>query len=605
MPKTVAKCLILVNTVLMSGILPHDLNPKQLEAVTAPMGPLLITAGAGSGKTKTLTNRLAYLLDSGVAPESILAITFTNKAAAEMKERVARLLSNSAFSTRPPFIGTFHSFGAKILRTHPLELGRTHSFTIFDDGDSEKVLRDIYKKLSIDKIQNPLSQTKNKISKLKNELTDPDDSDDLIREIYNYYENSLREQNAFDFDDLITKVIVLFNQNPEILKKYHSELTHFLVDEYQDVNTSQYQLVKILASKYKNLNVVGDDHQSIYAFRGSDFRNFLNFERDYPEAKIITLDQNYRSTKTIVTAASTVISNNKFQRPKTLWTDNQDGELIKVLKFSSPEAEAGNIVSSLALEDFSKSAILYRTNAQSRPIEQALVLNRIPYVIFGGLKFYDRKEIKDLVAALRYALNPKDEVGKERFQKEFGKTKTKHIVNDLPEIAKKLSPVELIGFIMKETDYLTGLKKEFKNFEERSENISELISFAGNFSSLSEMIERISLLQSTDDPKRSTDRCVKLMTVHMAKGLEFDSVHLVGVNEGIMPHERSIFRPEDIEEERRLMYVAMTRAKKKLEISFFKIPSRFLYEMPPELVVFEDNNYFEDDSDNLSTIYFD
>lgn len=585
----------------MSAILPHDLNPKQLEAATHPGGPILITAGAGSGKTKTLTSRLLYLIGEGIKPESIIAITFTNKAAAEMKERAERLISSMSDSPTSPFIGTFHSFGARILRSEARLVGRTAGFTVFDEDDSVRLIKKILKQEGLDLKKYPYQIIRHKISKVKNELVEPEsDDDEMFPRLFSLYEEGLKAQNSFDFDDLIQKPVSIFLSNRQTLDKYKNRFNHVLVDEYQDINTVQYRLIRLLAQEHRNLSVVGDDHQSIYGFRWSDFRNFLNFEQDWPEAKIVVLDQNYRSTKTIVNAASAVIGNNKFQRPKTLWTANDEGKPIKVSGFETPESEAEWISGSIRGTDTANTAVLYRTNAQSRPIEQALIMNRVPYMIFGGLRFYDRKEIKDIVAALRVAYNPLDEMSKDRLLKEFRKAKIRPVIEELPHMGEICSPVELIGYILKETDYLAYLKVDFKNAEERMENISELVSYAGNFTVLGEFIERISLLQSTDQPRGEEDKAVRLMTVHMAKGLEFDNVFIAGVSDGILPHERSLFKNADLEEERRLMYVAMTRARKNLSMSFYRAASRFLYEMPPELVEFSDFKFGDED-----TIYLD
>ena len=596
-----AKYRFLQDTVLMSAILPHDLNPKQLEAATHPGGPILITAGAGSGKTKTLTSRLLYLIGEGIKPESIIAITFTNKAAAEMKERAERLISSMSDSPTSPFIGTFHSFGARILRSEARLVGRTAGFTVFDEDDSVRLIKKILKQEGLDLKKYPYQIIRHKISKVKNELVEPEsDDDEMFPRLFSLYEEGLKAQNSFDFDDLIQKPVSIFLSNRQTLDKYKNRFNHVLVDEYQDINTVQYRLIRLLAQEHRNLSVVGDDHQSIYGFRWSDFRNFLNFEQDWPEAKIVVLDQNYRSTKTIVNAASAVIGNNKFQRPKTLWTANDEGKPIKVSGFETPESEAEWISGSIRGTDTANTAVLYRTNAQSRPIEQALIMNRVPYMIFGGLRFYDRKEIKDIVAALRVAYNPLDEMSKDRLLKEFRKAKIRPVIEELPHMGEICSPVELIGYILKETDYLAYLKVDFKNAEERMENISELVSYAGNFTVLGEFIERISLLQSTDQPRGEEDKAVRLMTVHMAKGLEFDNVFIAGVSDGILPHERSLFKNADLEEERRLMYVAMTRARKNLSMSFYRAASRFLYEMPPELVEFSDFKFGDED-----TIYLD
>ncbi|MCK9497220.1 MAG: UvrD-helicase domain-containing protein [Candidatus Colwellbacteria bacterium] len=590
------------NTVLMAGILPHDLNPKQLEAACYKKGPLLITAGAGSGKTKTLTSRLLYLLSQGVPAEQIVAITFTNKAAGEMKERILALLPKEE---NTPFIGTFHSFGARLLRKESRNFGRNGNFTIFDGNDMAKLIKNLVKNADLDKVKYHHNIVGKHFSRIKNELAGAESAEDEnISLLFERYEDALKRQNAFDFDDLIEKPVRLLQESRKKLDNYHNIFRYFLVDEYQDINTAQYKLIKLLSAKERNLSVVGDDHQSIYSFRGSDFRNFLNFEKDFPEAKVVVLDQNYRSTQNIVRASSALISNNLNQRPKKLWTENNEGDLIKISGFADAEEEANWLANELYNEDRINSAILYRTNAQSRPIEQALIFADIPYFIYGGLKFYDRKEIKDIVSALKYGINPLDEINKERMFKGFRKTRIKPILENLPGMADNLSPVEFIGYILKETDYAIYIQKE-KNYEDRMENIKELISFAGGFSSVSEFVERISLLETTDQPKERSSRQddsspVRLMTIHMAKGLEFDNIFLAGASEGLIPHERSIFRENDIEEERRLMYVAMTRAKKKLSISFFRGSSRFLNEIPPELVIFDNFQYKDED-----TIYLD
>ena len=591
--------------VMTPGILPQDLNPNQLEAATYSGGPLLITAGAGSGKTKALTGRLLYLLSKDVPGEEIVAITFTNKAADEMRRRALILIRDEAKKETFPFIGTFHSFGARIMRREADSFGRTGNFSIFDENDSIKIVKRLLKETGADKTKYPFGLVRRRISKAKDELTF-ELGDDLLENIRDKYEAELERQNAFDFDDLIEKPVRFFESHPKKLAEYQRRFRYFLVDEYQDINTAQYKLVKLLSNKEKNLSVVGDDHQSIYSFRSADLRNFLNFERDFPNAKIVVLDQNYRSTKNIVAASSAVISNNKNQRPKTLWTKNEEGGLIRVHGFASAEGEAGWLAENIG--DPLNTAILYRTNAQSRPIEQALVFEGIPYFIYGGLKFYDRKEIKDIISALRYSTNPADEISKERLLKAFRKTRVRPILDIIPEMGLSLSPVEFIGYILKETGYIESLRND-KNFEERMENIGELISFADGFSSVAELVERISLLESTDSPRAQSNgrdkqtvlqNPLRLMTIHMAKGLEFNNVFLVGASDGILPHERSIFRAEDVEEERRLMYVAMTRAKKELSISFFRNASRFLYEIPPELVSF--NNFEFKDED---TIYLD
>jgi DNA helicase-2/ATP-dependent DNA helicase PcrA len=595
-----------------------DLNEIQRQAVRHNDGPLLIAAGAGSGKTRTLTSRLIYLLKSGTKPEKIIAITFTNKAANEMRNRVLTMTNdndnNKSHSHDHLFIGTFHSLGARILKEEAKHAGRTKYFTIFDEDDSLGLIKDILKESNLSKERfNPIaiaakiSQIKNEVQRLNSAPSDfvlrqhenaHTNYDNIIAAVFEKYEATLLKNNAFDFDDLIEKVVRIFLSNKEILKKYQNRWQYILVDEFQDVNTSQYMLIKLLAQKHKNLFVIGDDQQAIYGFRFADFRNFLNFEKDWPNAAIIKLEENYRSTKNIICAASELIKNNKFQKPKTLWTKNPEGNLIKILAFQNKEEEALGIAEKILEiirqgESLKNNAVLYRTNAQSRAIEQALIRAQIPYEIFGGLKFYARKEIKDIVAGLRYASNIKDVISSERIRKIFTSRrwaeKSESLLKELPKLAEELSIAELINFFLENTDYNAYLEKNFKNSEERRENIKELIDFAGSFKNLDEFLERISLLQSADTPRHSHSHGhnINLMTIHLAKGLEFDNIFIIGANDGLLPHERSMFDNEELEEERRLMYVAMTRAKHNLCISFYDLPSRFLGEIPPELVEFK------------------
>ena len=605
-----------------------ELNEKQKEAISHGKGPLLIAAGAGSGKTKTLVSRLLHLLKSGVPADKIVAITFTNKAANEMKKRVAQTLSEPSQkdSEKQLFVGTFHSFGVKILKNEAPYFKRTKNFTIFDNDDSLSLIKKILKEKDLPKERyNPIGVL-GKISNFKSELTnieeiDPENSFEAkVIEVFNEYENILQKSNAFDFDDLISKVVKIFNEQSEVLAKYQDQYEYILIDEYQDINTAQYQLIKLLSLKHQNIFAIGDDAQSIYKFRGSDFRNFLNFEKEWPKAKIIKLEQNYRSTSIIVSASSAIIKNNKQQKPKELWTNNEDGDLVKITAYQSAEEEAWGICEKIVeqlkntspakttstnvfldepfgeTQDKPKTkdepvkigeiAILYRTNAQSRAIEQALIQNKIPYEIYGGLKFYARKEIKDLIAGLRYAYNPKDAASIERLNKNFTKTKSKVIFENLPELTKELTLVQIINYFMKSTDYTGYLVKNFKNPSERMENVKELINFASQYEDPYKFLEEVSLMSASDGKPKLLKDSVKLMTIHAAKGLEFDNVFLSGCNEGFLPHEQSFFKADEIEEERRLMYVAMTRARKKLFISFYNLPSRFLGELPGDLIEF-------------------
>lgn len=592
----------------------HNLNEKQYEAVSHLDGPLLIVAGAGSGKTKTLTSRLAAILATGVAPENIIAITFTNKAAEEMAKRVEQTIGSQAIL---PFIGTFHSLGVRILKKEAHLAERTPNFSIFDDDDSLKIIKAIVKnsnfKESRLKELNPTS-LRREFSRIKGELSDIDDKEDIIAFLFKEYEEALKKNNAFDFDDLIEKPIRIFQEYNQILEKYQERFRYILVDEFQDTNTSQYVFVKLMAQKYKNLSVVGDDAQSIYKFRGSDFKIFLNFERDWPETKVVFLEQNYRSTENIIKSASALIGNNKVQKHKNLWTENIEGELIKIIEHQNEDEEAWWIAEQIAKlknENDKSIAILYRTNAQSRAIESALIECGITYHIFGGLKFYERKEIKDIVAALRWAANQKDSMSFDRLKTNFLKKPFLEITEKVPAAAQKLKPAELIGYILEISDYFSSLRKHYDNFNERVENINELIYFAGGFNDLSEFLEKISLLQAADMGKgkkgreeRSKEKgIVNLMTVHLAKGLEFDKVFIVGCNEGLMPHQMSYRTDDEIEEERRLMYVAMTRARQELYINFYNIPSRFLSEIPPELVDYKvQGNLDLDDEERYITL---
>lgn len=574
----------------------ENLSNAQRTAVEYGPGPMLITAGAGSGKTRTLTHRLIHLIETGIAPDTIVAITFTNKAAGEIKHRLRPTLEELHIpEDKMPFLGTFHSYGARILRREARAFGRTERFVIFDADDSLQVIKKVIDAANV-RFSSPHAKRslalklQKEFSRIKNELNYSDSLPKDTKELFQAYEELLRSQNAFDFDDLIEKPVRLFERHPEALARYQENARYILVDEYQDINTSQYALVKLLSKRHRNLNVVGDDQQSIYRFRGSDFRNFLNFERDWPDAKIIELGENYRSTGNIVRAAASVIDHNTIQRQKKLWTENEEGGSIQIIGADSAEEEAVRIthaILSLKSEDLHDIAVLYRTNAQSRALEQAFNLNTVSYEIFGGLRFYDRKEIRDIVAAVRYSFNPLDTISLERLDKSFRKATYRRLAEELPAHGAKLSPLELIGYILKTTDYETMLKSKFQNAEERMENVRELISFAGSFETTDAFLERILLLQSNDRPEKTSGaRPIKMMTVHLAKGLEFDNIFLVGVNEGTMPHHRSLYLKDELEEERRLMYVAMTRARKALTISFYGTASRFLNEIPPELIEF-------------------
>ncbi len=573
------------------------MNERQAEAAHHTGGPLLIAAGAGSGKTHTLTERLHYLLNGlRVPPERILAITFTNKAAEEMKRR--------AGAPKELFIGTFHSFGARILRAEARRLGRSAGFTIFDEDDASSLLKRIGKNRNLPKETCGPAVLARIMGKVKSEFIAPetaakntrDIDPETARAVYDDYEAALRENNAFDFDDLIEKPVQLFRDHPAVLALYRGKYDHVLIDEYQDINAAQYELVRMLAHEHGNLSVVGDDAQSIYAFRGADFRNFLNFERDWPNAKIVLLEENYRSTPLILEAANDVIGNNKTQRKKNLWTKNAQGEKISVYAAKDEYAEAEWIVKTAIMgarhnggttkgTPLESCAIIYRTNAQSRPIEQALIAAGVPYRMFGGIRFYERKEIKDIVAGLRLAANPLDSVSADRLNKNFSKGKSRMLLSALPAMST-IAPAEIIDYFLTNTNYMDYLKNNYRNAQERIENVQGLLAFARAFTQtgLIAFLEQATLAQSHDNPSGKTG--INLMSIHMSKGLEFDTVFVAGVGEGTLPHHRALGSGGEMEEERRLMYVAITRAAKNLYMSFANIPSRFLYEISGDLVEF-------------------
>lgn len=576
-----------------------------MEAVQAPREkPLLIVAGAGTGKTRTLTSRVVSFIEEGVPPGEVCAITFTNKAAKEMEARIGNALGRSSGAGGRPFIGTFHSLGARILRKYAGALGRTPNFVIFDDHDSFALIKKILKDL--DRRKESPALHRDKISEIKNGSAPPEKFPAAARDVFTRYENALRDSNAFDFDDLLQKAVLLFKKDPAALERYRRVFTHILIDEYQDLNDMQYEFIRLLASpsarggQGASVSVVGDAEQTIYGWRGSNIEIFLRFPDEWPGSNMVTLTQNYRSTKNILGAASAVIAKNayetKVKRATGLWTENPEGPPVTIVETVSEDAEAEWIAEKI-MEGFRSggagdplsTAILYRTNAQSRALEQALLLRRLPYRVFGGLKFYERREIKDVIAGLRYALNPADVVSRERLEKTF----SKRVFRELDQALRgngSLAPLALIGLFLKSSGYLEYIERSLTNPRERRENIEELIHFAGGYGDLPALLEEIALLQATDvlaDKRTPNGKEISLMTIHLAKGLEFDRVFVAGCVEGLLPHARSIDTKEELQEERRLMYVAMTRARGELYLSFYGIPSRFLGEIPEEHAAFE------------------
>ena len=603
------------------------LNERQKEAVLATEGPVLVLAGAGSGKTTVLVNRIAYMIsEKHIRPWNIFAITFTNKAAREMKDRIERLLGDTA---KDMWIGTFHSVCVRILRSCIDLLGYSRDFVIYDTADTKTVMKECLRELDIDEKSFPVRNVLSIISNAKNDLMDAatfenvyksDYRMSIIAKIYYRYQTKLRKNNAVDFDDIILNTVKILSENPDVLSKYQDKFQYILVDEYQDTNNSQYLLINLLAQANRNLCVVGDDDQSIYKFRGANIGNILNFEDDYSDVQKITLDQNYRSTQNILDAANSVISNNKGRMGKSLWTSNGDGNKVFVYTGTNEYDEARYIARQIKKHfdeqgSFSDCAILYRTNAQSRVIEEMLMRESVPYKVLSGLRFYDRKEIKDIIAYLRVVYNPNDDVSLARIinepKRKIGNAtleKARNIAreketslydvishaDDYPEfktaIKKLLSFSEIIqsliklkdtvtiedltGRILNDTGYMPALVMEdTTESKTRIENLGEFISVITEFekneetgNTLGEFLENISLVSDIDGYDENEDSAI-LMTIHSAKGLEFPIVFLSGLEEGLFPGMRSMESDDDIEEERRLCYVAITRAKEQLYIT--------------------------------------
>ena len=641
-----------------------DLNPSQREAVAATQGPVLVVAGAGSGKTRVLTYRIAHLVrDLGVSPYEILAITFTNKAAGEMKERVARLVGPVADNM---WVSTFHSACVRILRQEIHRLGYRSSFSIYDDADSTRLITMVIKDLDLDPKRFPPRQMKAAISKAKNELIDYEtyasqDSGfyhEKVSDIFRLYQQRLVEASAVDFDDILTLTVEILQAFPEVLERWQTRFQYILVDEYQDTNQAQYMLVKMLAAKHGNVCVVGDSDQSIYAFRGADMRNIMGFEKDYPDTRVILLEQNYRSTQTILDAANAVIANNASRQPKRLWTDEGAGEHIVVFEAEDEHEEAAYIAEEIArLRDtgvgLDDVAVFYRTNAQSRVIEELFVRFGVMYQVVGGLKYYDRKEVKDALAYLRAIVNPDDQVAIKRIintpRRSIGDTSVAHVdrfaesagvtfmdalrrVDEIDALTGRAQnaiaefvavmdvlagraadgPEGALEAALNDTGYFDMIRAE-RTIEAmgREENLQELLGAAAEFEDtgpasmgpeewnqldgvgkLQMFLESISLVADLDSVENT--EVVTLMTLHNAKGLEYRAVFLTGLEDGVFPHMRSLGDPKQLEEERRLCYVGLTRAEQRLYLTRawtrnmwgqnnYNGPSRFLGEIPDHL----------------------
>ena len=652
------------------------LNPQQKEAVEHTEGPLLIFAGAGSGKTRVITNRIAYLIsDKNTKPENILAVTFTKKAAGEMQERVKSILKDLGLSdSKQPIIGTFHSIGAMILRQNSKYFDMTPNFSIYDSNDSENLIKDLLKERNIDIKEIKPRSIAHFISSAKNELISPEQFpmhyggfiEDITAEIYPEYQKQLKAQNSVDFGDLLYLTVKMLNESKEILEKYQEIYKYLMIDEYQDTNAVQYKFAKLLSDKYKNICVVGDDDQGIYAWRGADIKNIQSFEKDFDNVKVIKLEQNYRSTKNVIEAAVSVIQQNNARVDKELWTDKGRGEEITVYQARDQEEEAEYVVdeiSELKRRDISLSdiAILYRTNYQSRVIEEELLRNGLPYKLVGGFRFYDRQEIKDILRYLRFVVNLKDELSLTRvintptkkigpksianmhkIAREVGCSlgellvstflntnpeymdkiqldkriidKSKQYIDEMSKYksayltfgqiyvnAKGSDALEAIERVLSQTRYIEFIDDGTEQAQYKKENIEELKNVASTYvnkygnKSLELFLQEIALIEEEQDKNLDgSGQNINMMTLHSSKGLEFKYVFMIGMEEGLLPHSRSFTDEDELEEERRLCYVGITRAKEKLYLTFAErrqtregysdqIPSRFLGEIPQDI----------------------
>ena len=652
------------------------LNPQQKKAVMCTEGPLLVFAGAGSGKTRVITNRIAYLIAvKGVKPENILAVTFTKKASGEMLERVRKLLKDlNRDVTDLPMIGTFHSIGATLLRRKAQEVGLLHNFSIYDSDDSENLIREIMLEMQIDIKQIKPKAIAHFIEAAKNDMVTPAQFsnhfggyiEDIAAQIYPVYQNQLKAQNSVDFGDLLFLTVKMLEENEEVRKYYQDKYKYILIDEYQDTNNAQYRFAKLLSEKHQNICVVGDDDQGIYAWRGADIKNIQSFEKDFKNVTVIKLEQNYRSTKNVIEAAVSVIQQNNQRIVKNLWTENNQGETITVYQARDQEEEAEYVVENIRhLRDLmiplSNVAVLYRTNYQSRAIEEAMLKEGIPYKLVGGFRFYERKEVKDIISYLRFMYNLKDELSLSRIlnvptrkmgpkavkslhklakectctigeflvgafvvlnpeykhlcdireismskiselQTEFEKLKLViNLFGTLYFQSKEKDVLELIDIILERTKYIQWFDDGTEQSDMKKENITELKNVAYTYvskfgkQSLEMFLNEINLIEQEQDKNQDgSGNYVNLMTLHSSKGLEFDYVFLIGMEEGLLPHSRAFIEEKELEEERRLCYVGITRAKQKLFLTFAEnrltregystqLPSRFLGEIPQNL----------------------
>jgi DNA helicase-2/ATP-dependent DNA helicase PcrA len=592
----------------MTNVLLKDLNPEQQEAVLQTDGPIIILAGAGSGKTRVLTHKVIYLMtNKKIPPESILCVTFTNKAASEMKERIRSHLEKGTM----PWISTFHSLCAKILRIDGEAIGFSSKFAIYDTQDQIEAIKEAMNRLSISTKDFKPFSIHATISQAKNELISAAEYptyargyfQETVAKIYPIYQSILKENDALDFDDLIQQTIRLFKENEQILSKYQNRFEYILIDEYQDTNRAQYMLTRLLSAKHKNICVVGDFSQSIYSWRGADYRNLMHFKDDFKNTKTFSLERNYRSTQRILDAASVIVSKNMSHPILHLWTENPEGEEIEIFEASSEQDEAEFIIRKiieLNIKNLHEVAVLYRTNAQSRVLEEVLLHHSVPYLLIGGTRFYERKEIKDVLSYLRLINNPKDLISHKRAEK-LGKGRLQKFLDYQNSISTSLNlkTIDYLDGILKATEYLDLYDDKVVEDRMRLENIKEMRSVAISFPNLTDFLENVSLVEqeySSDSQQGEKKNAITLMTLHAAKGLEFPVVFMVGLEEGIFPHSRSLMDRSELEEERRLCYVGITRAREKLFLTharrrlFFgqrtmnKV-SRFVIELPEHLII--------------------
>ncbi len=603
----------------MSTIL-NKLNEEQKKAVLATDGPTIILAGAGSGKTRVLVHKVLYLIqEKHIAPHNILMMTFTNKAAGEMKERIMNALQTPGQVLSPPTVGTFHSLCARILRVDGEAINISRNYLIYDTSDQQQTVKDAMSQLSMSVKDAKPRSVLSAISQNKNQLIDPvtyasfarGRFQEAVAKIYPLYQQLMRDREALDFDDLMLETIRLFRTHPEILEKYQDQFRYILIDEYQDTNHAQYELTKMLSDKYHNVCIVGDFSQSIYSFRGADFRNLKKFQQDFPHAQVFPLSQNYRSTQNILDAAYSVISNNTSHPVLNLWTENPTGEDLRIVQTENEHQEVEQIIRLIHRTmdqnpemTYADVAILYRMNAQSRTIEEVLLHHGIPYVLIGGLRFYERKEIKDVLSYLSYLATQKDAVALKRISK-LGKKRLSYFLEYLVEFdqgnfGETKATIDILDEVLRKTQYLEMYDHNDPEDEARLENIRELRSVALEFPKLIEFLQNVALVEqeyASDKSMKGARRpnAITLMTLHAAKGLEFAMVFMIGMEEGIFPHSQALYDTSELEEERRLCYVGITRAKTTLILTFAKrrlffgqritpTVSRFIMELPMKVL---------------------